>query len=353
MSAQLPTVNGKVPMDLSLAKQARAYFTLLPERQRSHGYHPSEVSKESWCPVLHWFVEEANDKMASTDPNLIREGYEFKKAVLKAKKFKNAGKLKQEFVYGDDIHRLVQYLLGVCGKLRGRWACAWCRAETREVGWMPRTQVESVSGDPMFDAAPCMACHGRNLREDISWLYVEPSIGWTQLAAELGMDGHVDGDLWDYRDGQWYRYVLEVKSINEWGFCEGKNPHWEDLALGQGWHPPQGWRPAPPNEKRVLPKVDHVSQATIYAAAQGISHVCFVYVNKNQVSQWKEFVVPLDPEALAQARSRIQVVEEARMRRAGPPVHARVCADVRDETARECPASERCFGCKAPEAFRW
>ncbi len=343
-----------VPTSLGLAKQVRHYFKTRPQRARSAGNHPSSVSKTDYCPVLSYYVNDADDDLTSTDPARIERGFAFKQAWLKTKKPKRAGTLRQEFVIGDAIHELVQFGLGVTGRLRGLWMCQWCRATTTAVDFMPRTQIPDDDGKPMLDAAPCRNCSGRNMRHDISWLYVEPGIAWTRIANELEMDGHMDGDLWEHREGYWYRYVLEIKSINEWGYCEGKNPQWEDLAVQSGWTPPADYRPALPSDRRILPNKEHITQATIYAACHGITHIVFIYVNKNQVSQWKEYVVPIDPAALTAAAGRIQAVQQARLNATGPPLHARVCYDVRDETARRCPAVERCFGCKADDGgFKW
>lgn len=355
-AATMAPPNVKVPTTLGLSRTVRNYYSLIPETPRSMGYHPSSISKPEFCPVKVWFEEEANDQIASTDPATIQKGWEFRRAILKSKKYKNSGKLEQEFHIGTAIHTMMQFSLGVVGKLRGLWQCGYlaCGTVTSTVDFMPRTQVLDVNGEPLLMPAPCWSCAGLNRGAQYPWHYVEPGIGWTALANAMGVVGHMDGDLWEFRDGHWFRYVLEIKSINEYGYTEGKNPHWSDLALGEGWTAPVGWRAPLPSVWRELPQAKHVTQATIYAAAQGITHICFIYVNKNQVSQWKEFVVPIDPSALALAHGRIQAVEGARAQQSGPPVHARICSDVRDDTAAGCPAAERCFGCKAPDgAFKW
>jgi len=162
-------------------------------------------------------------------------------------------------------------------------------------------------------------CSGRNLRNDIGWYYVEPYI---KLAA-WEIDGHVDGVLHVPFKGQMLKLILEIKSINEAGYLE---------KYGE------------------IPKPEHIEQASLYAWAFGMSHVCFIYVNKGQVNQWKEFVVPRDEGSIRDAQGKILAVQEARAR-GEPPVTTRACKDVREPRAAACPAVERCFGCKPPENF--
>lgn len=348
--------NVEVPTSLRLSRMVRNYHKLTPQVPRSYGWHPSSISSPEFCPVKAWFEEEAHDQLTSSDPETIQKGWEFKKALLTSNKFDTKGTLQPELDVGNSIHDMGQFYLGVIGKLRGRWQCGFrgCAAITQTVDFMPRTAYPDLHGQPLLMPAPCGICNGLNRGAQYPWLYVEPGIGWTALAKQMGVVGHMDGDLWELRDGHWFRYVLEIKSINEYGWTEGKNPYWADLAVAEGWTAPEGWRKPLPSVWKKLPQARHVTQATLYAAANGITHIVFLYINKNQVNQWKEFIAPIDPSALALAHGRIQAVEGARTQKLGPPVHARICSDIRDKTATGCPAAERCFGCKAPEgAFTW
>lgn len=339
-----------VPLSLGLTKAVRAYYRLKPQRQRSAGFHPSEIAREEFCPVLKFFEQEADAKVVSDDPRSIQEGFNFKRTLLKMKADQFSDMLPSEFVIGHAIHDLVQFEFGAIGVLHGIWECPACGAQTLP-GQMPRTQVEDRSGQPMLDAAPCRACNGQNYRSQIPWRYIEPAVGWRDAVRHLNISGHMDGDLRYLIDGKIHRYVLEIKSINQWGYGEGKQPRWEDQALGDGWQPPAGWQPALSSTYRKLPLANHVTQASLYAACEGITHIVFVYVNKNQIRNRKEFVVPLDPSVIHLASGKIQAVTEAQQRQIGPPLHARVCHDVRDDIARKCPAVERCFGCKPPQNF--
>ena len=317
-----PEADPTTPMSIGLNKRFRTYLDLRRERPRNDGYHPSET--ERFCPVLEHFIERANDDLVSGDPARIMPAFQFRRAVLESKRF-HAG-LKMEFMVGDAIHDMVKFALGVLGMAWGVWECAHCRAASPE-GFMPRINVEDVGGRLMPDAAPCMTCHARNLRYDSPWIYVEPSIGDTVLAKQLGLDfgvrGNMDCDLRFYQDGRWYRYITEVKSINSAGFTGKRGP---------------------------LPKPEHISQASLYAYCKGVSHIMFIYVCKDQVSEWKEIVVPMNMDAIVAAHGKIQAVLEGR-RTGAPPLGARVCADPRDERARACPAAEQCFGRKAPVSF--
>jgi hypothetical protein len=307
-----------VPLALGLNKLVRAWLDRRPERPRSPGFHPSESAY--MCPVLERLVDRANDDLVSGDPAKIEAAFAFRRAVLESKRFPS--NLKLEFLVGDAIHEsVVQFHLGVLGFLWGVWECPSCGSRTPE-GLMPRTVVLDARGQQMWDAAPCRSCNARNFRHDAAWVYIEPSMGDTQLAAELGIAGNMDGDLRFHRDGSWFRYVVEVKSINNAGF-EGK--------------------------RGPLPKPEHIQQASVYGYLKGVSHLMFIYVNKDQVSEWKEIVVPVDMEAISRYRAKIDATLKARA--AGQlPLHARICADPRDERARKCPGVQACFGCAAPSA---
>jgi hypothetical protein len=181
---------------------------------------------------------------------------------------------------------------------------------------MPRTYIPDCQDRFMLDAAPCIGCHGRNLRFDYGWRYIEPSVGEAARARELGIAGHMDGDIRYQENGVEYRYVLEVKSINEAGFT---------------------------GKRGLLPKPEHIGQASIYAWLKGIPHILFVYVNKNQVSQWKEIVVPIDMEPVRANFAKIQATLASRST-GQAPLNARICDSHMNVRARACPAVLRCFG---------
>jgi hypothetical protein len=148
-----------------------------------------------------------------------------------------------------------------------------------------------------------------------------------------------------------YRCALEIKSINEYGWGEGKKKPWEDVAVLEGWTPPEGWRPGPEHPAKVLPKEEHVTQASTYAWLMGLPHLYFIYVNKNKASTWKEMMVPMDQGVVATATQKMSAANQG-IAQGRPPLEARICPDIREESARECPAVEPCWGCK-PAANFW
>jgi hypothetical protein len=314
-----PVAPGTVPTSLHLNKLTKAWFDMRPGTPRSFGLHPSELMK--LCPVLQWFTEQARADLASEDPRRVQTAWAFIRRLIDDKKKDFSANLQMELQFGHDVHNHVQSYLGMLGMLWGRWRCTYCHATTPDAGWMPRVDRTDITGTgTVKDYAPCVACYGMNLRGDRGWDYVEPAVD----NVDWGIVGHMDGDLRLFAENFWFRYVLEVKSCKQ-----------EDFEL---------------KIAKVLPKPEHVYQASIYAWLAGVSHICFIYVNKNQVNAWKEFVVPLDPEAVRDAQAKIRAVFEGRQS-GRPPVHARACADVREPRAQACPAVEACFGCRPPTNF--
>lgn len=308
---EAPAFSPTTPFSLGINKRVQTWLDLRRTKPRSDGFHPSEHN--TLCPVLEHFKDEANQDLGSGEPEKIARAYAFRREVLEAKRF--SGHLQMEFGVGDAIHEQVQFYMGALGYLWGVWACPSCGAKTPE-GFMPRTYTPDVEGRPMMDAAPCRACMGRNLGFDNVWVYIEPTIGDTERSRVLGIDGHMDGDFRFWENDVQYRYVLEVKSINSAGFT---------------------------GKRGVLPKPEHIGQASIYAWLKGIPAILFVYVNKDQVSQWKEIVVPVDISAIRTSYGKIQAMQQAR-NEGQAPLHARICDSHMNVRARTCPAVERCFG---------
>jgi len=332
-NAVAPAVN------LRLLRMVTGRLDALRESPRRAGYHPSELHR--MCPVFHFFVDQARMGLASDDP---RPHFEFLMAVQDAKTRKFPGRLRLEFEVGDAIHQMVQFHLGVVGVLYGRWRCPACGARTR-YGQMPRMRVDGVGGRPVVVGAPCRACKGRNRRSKHQWEYLEPRV----TSEEWGVEGRCDGDLRVQRGDTLYECALEIKSINEYGWGEGQKKHWEEMAIEDGWTPPVGWvRPRP---ARPLPQEDHVMQASTYAWLMGREWLYFIYVNKNQVSRWREIMVPPNAEAVRIAQEKMSACNRGQEQKR-PPVEARICPDPREVTARACPAAERCFG-QAPPPNLW
>lgn len=303
------------PSALGLNRAVKAHIRLQAGRPRKHGFHPSELPR--LCPALHYYVEQARNDLAADEPEKVVAALEFLKAVVNAKESAFSPEVRMEFRVGSAIHTEVQYRLGVLGYLWGRWKCARCHTITGP-GWMPRIWGNDINGERIAEPAPCVRCRG-NRRADVPWVYLEPRVE----NAEWDVTGHADGDLRIKRGEWWYRFILEVKSINEAGFTGKRGP---------------------------LPKPEHITQASIYGWLMGVSHIVFVYVCKNQVSRWKEFVVPVDPVAVADAQNKIMLVRRAR-ETGEPSPAARYCPSAQDERAKRCPAVERCFGHRPAPSF--
>lgn len=325
------------PINLRLNKMILDRLDQLPGRPRAAGFHPSELHR--LCPVYHYFVEDARAKLA-VEPGLSMA---FLRAAVNSKASEFPGRLQLEFELGDAIHQQVQFHLGVNGVLWGLWMCPHCETKVGP-GFMPRALLDGRRGSPVVDGAPCVSCHGRNRRSKWSWLYLEPAAE----SAEWGIKGRCDGELRVARGDVLYRCALEIKSINEYGWGEGKKKAWEDYALADGWTPPPTWRPEP--AAQPLPKVEHVTQASTYGWLLEMEMIYFIYVNKNQVSKWKEIMVPVDRGHLHDVTRKMTAANLAgQLQR--PPLESRMCPDIREDTARACPAVEKCFGCRPAVNF--
>jgi hypothetical protein len=306
------------PDSFRLSAQVKAWLGARTGRPRDWGFHPSEM--KVMCPVFHYFMEEARRDLTGADPQVVAAAYATLRKAIDARVREFNPGVQMELREGDYIHDDVRYYLGMLGHLLGRWRCSFCHATTKnDLEQMPRIEVPDLEGRPTWDAAPCPRCVGRNLRDDIAWYYIEPYI----KLDDWEIDGHVDGILRMPVKGTYHTLVLEIKSINEAGFQQ---------------------------KYGVIPKPEHIEQASLYAWAWGVSHVMFIYVNKNQVQHWKEFVVRRDEASILDAQNKILAVKEGRRLKMAP-VTARACNDIREPRAAACPFVEKCFGMKAPENF--
>lgn len=324
-----PNVHGnKLPTSFRLKKQVVSHNELMRKSPRSHGFHPSELPR--LCAVKFAIYDQAHEDLASSDPATIQSAVAVMRRILDGvhdgvSPNRLPAHLDADLHVGDAIHTFVQYSLGLRGVLWGKWECPWCRSMTGD-GFMPTVVGVDVGGEPINYPAPCKNCRGQNLREkQVCWTYVEPWIG----DDKWGITGHADGILIVEYKGMTVVSILEIKSINSKGY------------LGHYGGP--------------LPKEDHHIQASQYVACvrdlfdwtTDVSHVYYVYVNKDAVRDWKEFLVPADASVVATNQATMSVVLESRKSRQLPLAH-RKCQSIDDVTARKCPVVFECFG-RSPE----
>jgi hypothetical protein len=305
------------PTSFNLNKEVVAYHNAKPVGPRTHGIHPSGLAM--LCPVKFAIYEQEREKLATAHTQSAFEEILGAEPHGASPGSRFRGQLLMEFRAGHDIHRNVQFDLGVIGKLWGRWLCPWCDAKTPEPGFMPRAWWPGSSGHPTIHAAPCVWCKGRNLRMDVPWVYIEPAV----RNAHYGIIGHYDGDVRVVRGDAMWRCLLEIKSINENGFME---------------------------KYCTLPKPEHVVQASIYAWLAGFSWILFVYVCKNQLNKWKEIIVPVDVPAVTAVVDKLEAIKTFRETRK-LPLHARTCEDIMCAQSRGCPVAETCWGRPVPRSF--
>jgi hypothetical protein len=313
-----------LPTSFRLKKKVINHLELERATPRSHGFHPSGLPR--MCPVKFAIYDRAYHDLASSDPATIQAAMEMIRKILDTphdgvSPNRIPSHITPDLLVGDEIHRGVQYYLGLRGVLWGRWECPWCRAMSGD-GFMPTVTGLDVLGKPLRYPAPCVNCSGQNLREkQVKWVYVEPWIGddiW-------GITGHADGILVVQYKGQTVVSILEIKSINENGY----------LSKYGG----------------PLPKPDHLVQASQYVWCvremhdwlSELRHIYFIYVNKNAVRDWKEYLIEADPGVVDQNRAKMYAVLESRQTRALPIAH-RICQSPEDTMARGCPTVFECYG---------
>jgi len=321
-----------LPTSLRLNKEVIAHLNALQKGPRSRGFHPSGLPK--LCAMKYYLYEQAIRDFAHPEPARIQEAMRRVRAILDTvhdgvSPNRLPSRLEPDFHVGDAIHEFVQWSLGLRGYLWGRWMCPHCRAVT---GWgtMPRVNVSDIGGNQIAAAAPCNNCRGRNRsHKTIHWRYVEPWAG----DKEWDQEGHTDGLFIKPYKGAHVKAVLEIKSINENGY------------LGKYGDP--------------LPKPEHIVQAsqyvwaarTVYPELFGdLEHIYFIYVNKNAVRDWKEFLVPADRAVMAEMQEKMTTVTTA-LATSQPPEHARACSSIETKQARTCPMVEECYGQKPPANF--
>lgn len=198
--------------------------------------HPSEMSKEDWCPRSTWYKIVDTEESDPQSMNLKRMNI---------------------FAEGHNIHDKWQRWMWKAGGLVGRWSCNACHVE-----W------EATSPEN------CIRCGSSDLR------YKEVPIS----NAKYRIIGHADG-IWEDSKG---KAVVEIKSVGlgtiRWdapklyeGYEKG------DLSLDDLWK----------TIKRPL--TTHRRQVNLYMYCLGIEEAIVLYEWKPS-QDVKEFHIKYDPE---------------------------------------------------------
>lgn len=221
--------------------------------RRQDVIHPSEMSKEDWCP------RQTSYRIRGVEPSDSKEVYGYHMLTI--------------FQEGHDVHTKWQTWLGEMDRLWGQWKCRVC--DKNEMGVSGSLEVEGATSEHPW-------------RHDHIWEYKE-----VPLDAEEAwlIAGHADGAVPDIEG------FIEVKTVGL-GTLRMEEPelvrkHTVETTDGKKVTDYDSlWKAI----KRPLKS--HRKQATIYLAIAKhlgwpYNRMVFIYENKaNQ--QVKEFVVPFD-----------------------------------------------------------
>lgn len=145
----------------------------------------------------------------------------------------------------------------------------------------------------------------------------------------IGIDGKADGEVAFYGSddlGEFYDedMILEVKTINEYGF----------KALRK-------------------PKPEHIKQASLYGGVLKYKRICFIYYNKN-TSELKIYVAEVDykyfndfcetaREIIKLYNSNVRKSRSTEVEKHGADIPMRVCGSMTVQRATDCAYRDFCF----------
>lgn len=224
-----------------------------PDDRAADVIHPSDMSKNEWCPRADYFrIVEAPAAEEELTPFTMENVW----------------------AEGHDIHSKWQTWLWEMGLLRGEWLCYACGAQ-----WL--------------DTAPTICPDGHG-RECITYLEVP------LYSEHYLISGHADGDIAD-DDDEKLCPLIEIKSIGMGTIrydaphllskytCKVKNDDGSERSV---FDMEALWR----DLKR--PFASHVKQGMLYLHLSGRREIIFIYENKfNQ--QVKEFRVRYNEDVIA------------------------------------------------------
>lgn len=233
------------------------------------------------------------------------------------------GKIKEEDVkprtkkiwdVGKVIHWLYQNeYLGKMGALWGKWKCLRCGVVVW--GKSPSTDKECY---PNYDEAIAPGVPGEHI-----WDYKEVPVKATVDDLSKPIVGHADGLL--YLGGEWY--VLELKSINQFGFQKLVEPKYEHWCQGQ-----------------VYGELIRQRLVRNFKGKLPIPKKLLVgYVNKN-LSEEKVFISPLDGKKGRELLYQPKAYEMSYVSKRLPEQRQEGCDSLLAPKVKKCPVGTYCYG---------
>jgi len=219
------------------------------------------------------------------------------------------------FDVGKALHRWYQEeYFGKMGILWGMWKCSVCGYVSW--GFQPKESCDCVKRISQMSKFPPMK---------MVWEYKEVPVRGNLPGFEERVVGHGDGLV--FLKNKWY--LLELKTINSWGFGKLQGPMHSHFLQSQiyGELITQGMVPVPVGITIPRP-----------------SGIIVFYIDKNTSSE-KEYLVELDSKIGIQELSRPLRVEQAMASRLFPE-REEACVNALKNPAKSCPVGSYCFGSK-------
>jgi len=225
-------------------------------------------------------------------------------------------RLKRIFDIGKAVHRIYQEdYFGKMGHLWGKWKCLRCN----RVEW---------GFEPMYDVSKCYPENTLEMIDPNSsarhiWEYKEVPMKATIDGLSKPLLGHSDGMLNVY--GEWH--VLELKSINHFGFQKLVEPVYKHWCQGQ-----------------VYGELIRQRLIVGYVGSIPIPKKLVVgYINKNN-SEEKFFISPLDGAEGRRLLMQPIIYEDSFSNQKLPDEKDKDCNGLLDPKVKKCPVGTYCFG---------
>jgi hypothetical protein len=265
-----------------------------------HNIHPSEMSKENWCPRATFY--------RLTGVPVLLVPVPLSRQVI--------------FEYGDEIHERWQRWFWEIGLLRGLFRCRWCHNIWSAVSPQECPRCES----------------GRDLLA-----YAEVPVE----SEEYLILGSADGDVRRPETEEWV--LIEIKSIGA-GSIRYEAPNllsrytYEHTDEEGKKHTDVDWYDLWQHIR--APFLTHLRQGMIYLFCTGRTEIVFIYEPKFITAQPKEFEISFRREVIEELLEQCLVVKKA-LDTNRPPKRP-VWADPEEPTCKACPYVNICWKTKTP-----